>query len=83
MDLNIIYKEVAKDLDINEEDIKAVYQSIFKYIKGILITLPLAKINDKQQLSSLKTNFNINGLCKLFINYYRLKQINKNNGKYK
>ena len=49
MDLNIIYKEVAKDLDINEEDIKAVYQSIFKYIKGILITLPLEKINDKQK----------------------------------
>lgn len=83
MNLDTIYKEVAKDINVDEKDVKAVYQSIFQFIKGILPTLPLQEITDKQQLQSFKNSFNINGLCKLFINFYKLTKINKyKNGKY-
>lgn len=63
-----IVKQVAEELHLPEELVDKAYKGFWIFIRDSIQKLPLKEIEDKD-FSSLKTNFNIPSLGKLYCNY--------------
>lgn len=63
-----IVKQVAEELHLPEELVDKAYKGFWIFIRDSIQKLPLKEIEDKD-FSSLKTNFNIPSLGKLYCSY--------------
>lgn len=72
--LDIIYEKVAKELNINSNRVKEVYNAYWKTIKQHIESLPLKTI-DIDKFNELQPNINIYHLGKLYITYDRFKKL--------
>lgn len=64
--LNEIYEQVAKDLGLEPEVVKAAYQSQWQFIRNTIEALPLKGELSEEEFSQLRTSFNIPSLGKLY-----------------
>lgn len=64
--LNEIYEQVAKDLGLEPEVVKAAYQSQWQFIRNTIEALPLKEELSEEEFSQLRTSFNIPSLGKLY-----------------
>lgn len=66
-----IISKVSKDLNISEEVVDYAYKSYWNFIKQTIQKLPLKEDIDEKEFSSLRTNFNIPSLGKLYLTWDR------------
>lgn len=64
--LNEIYEQVAKDLGLEPEVVKAAYQSQWQFIRNTIEALPLKEELSEEEFSQLRTSFNVPSLGKLY-----------------
>lgn len=64
--LNEIYEQVAKDLGLEPEVVKAAYRSQWQFIRNTIEALPLKEELSEEEFSQLRTSFNIPSLGKLY-----------------
>lgn len=67
---------VANRLNIPEDVVKAVYRAYWEFIKVTITELPLESVGSEEDLSRLRTSFNIKFLGKLHTDYKRVKYVN-------
>ena len=77
MILSNIFKKVAKELGIPEDEVSNAYSFYFKFIRDKIKELPLDKDLTGEEFRSLKTDFNISGLGKFRCTYKRYRGIKK------
>lgn len=84
---NEIYRQVAKDLNIDVSLVKEIYIAYWQYIKDSIQQLPLKENITEKEFNKLRTHFNISSLGHLSCSYRRMlgvkKMINYNNERYK
>lgn len=68
--------KVAHKLNIPVEQAEAIYKSYWKYIKFQIEALDFSNV-DEQKLASMRTNFNIPYIGKLYTNIEKINLINK------
>lgn len=67
--MNNIYKEVAKDLGVNEDVVKDVFVTTWNFIKEKIGDLPLTEEISEDDFNKMKTAFVLPGLGMLGCNY--------------
>lgn len=72
-----ILKRVSAEVNLPEDVVECAYKSFFEYIRGCIEILPLKDNLSQEEFDSLKTNFNIPSLGKLYCNYDKYKGIKK------
>lgn len=70
-----VCKRVAKELNIPEEVVRAVYSSYWEFIKKTIKEIPLKTDMTEEEFSQYKTNFNLPSLGKFYCDYKRYKNI--------
>lgn len=75
MSLEIMKRQVSKELDIPYEVVNKAYNSFWQFIRSTIVKLPLKEELTEDQFNQLKTNFNIPSLGKLNCTYGRYKAI--------
>lgn len=75
MSLEIMKRQVSKELDIPYEVVNKAYNSFWQFIRSTIVKLPLKEELTEDQFNQLKTNFNIPSLGKLNCTYDRYKAI--------
>lgn len=71
-----IIADIAKEYEIEPKEIEKILISPYKMMKEKIIALELrGKTFDECQ--DMKTNFNIPGMCKIYLNEYKLNELNK------
>lgn len=76
MRLNEMIEKVADDMGMPSEKVHKIYYSYWKFIKTTIESLPLKKDLKFDEFMSLRTNFNIPRIGKLYCtvdDYYRIK----------
>lgn len=71
MKIDPIYKRVSEETGIQEDVIKAAYNSFWKFIRKTISALPLKEDLSEEEFKRLRTNFNIPSLGKLCCTYDR------------
>lgn len=74
--LNSAITNVAHKLNIPVEQAEAIYKSYWKYIRSHIESLDFSNM-DEQKLASMRTNFNIPYIGKLYTDINRINLINK------
>ena len=69
-----IFKEVAVELGMSEDDVHTVYHSFWKTVKLKLGSLQLKGDMTQEEFDKLKTSFNIPKIGKLFCTYERYRR---------
>lgn len=84
---NEIYRQVAKDLNLDVSLVKEIYIAYWQYIKDSIQQLPLKENITEEEFNKLRTHINISSLGHLSCSYRRMlgvkKMINYNNERYK
>lgn len=70
-----IIQEVSKDTEIPIEIVDKTYKAFWLYIKESIKKLPLKEDLNEEDFNSLKPNFNIPSLGKLYCTYSRYKGV--------
>lgn len=82
-----IYKKVAKQLQLNDKDVKQVYLAYWAYIKDHIQQLPLKENITEEDFNKLRTHINISSLGHLSCSYRRMLNVKnwheKKNERYK
>ena len=74
--LEKIIADIAKENNIEQSEVELILISPYKYMRDIITKLEIrGKTYD--ELEGIKSNFNMPGLFKLYLNEYRLNHINK------
>ena len=60
---------------VEESDVEDVVDSMYEFVKNTVESIEFADM-DLEQFEKSKKNFNIPGLCKLFVSTKRFKKIN-------
>ena len=66
-----IILDVSRNLDISPDVIEKVYKAYWSFIKETIQALPLKDNLSEEEFSTLKTNFNVPSLGKLYITWNR------------
>jgi len=78
--LKAIYKKVAKKHNLTVQEVEAINESQFKFIRETMRGIDFKKM-DGSNWDQFKTNFNLKYLGKLYINPFTVfKNNNKRNG---
>lgn len=77
MTLEDIYAKVSEELNIPVEDVKAIYNSFWSFIRETIKQLPLKEDLTDEEFNKLRTNFNIPSVGKLGCSLDRYKKIKK------
>lgn len=72
-----VYQEVAKHLNLNEEDVKEAYEIYWEFIRDKIESLPLKEDLTEEEFSKLRTSVNIPSLGKIGCSYQRYLNIKK------
>ena len=75
--MNDIYKKVGKQVGLDSETIRQIYESYWTFIRNTIEKMTLEQDISIQEFENMKTSFSIPSLGKLFIPYFKLKAINK------
>ena len=79
-----IIDKLSYELNLPKKTIENTYLSYWKYIKNTIEKLPLKDNLTKEEFNSLKVNFNIPFMGKLFCTYDRWKKLKElDNDKHK
>lgn len=70
-----VCKQVAEELNIPEEVVKAAFNSSWEFIKKKISEIPLKTEMTEEEFSNYKTNFNLPSLGKFYCNYKRYRTI--------
>ena len=70
-----VCKEVAKELNIPEEVVKAAFVSSWEFIKKKIGEIPLKTEMTEEEFSKYRTNFNLPSLGKFYCDYERYRII--------
>lgn len=70
-----VCKQVAKELNIPEEVVKAAYIASWKFIRETIRDIPLKTDMTEEEFSNYRTNFNLPSLGKFYCTYDRYKII--------
>lgn len=66
-----IILDVSRNLDISPDVIEKVYKAYWSFIKETIQALPLKDNLSEEEFSTLKTNFNVPSLGKLYVTWNR------------
>jgi hypothetical protein len=66
--LNQVIKKTATDYNLPVDTVKDIYYSYWQFIRKKITELPLSEV-DEEQFKSLRTNFNIPFIGKLYTGY--------------
>lgn len=69
--LSNVYKKVALELGLNENDVKEAYNLYWDYFRKSIESLPLKENLNEEGFNSLKTSFNVPSLGKFYCTYDR------------
>jgi hypothetical protein len=72
MSYNIIFNEVAKELNIPVEVVNRAYKSYWEFIRKTIQDLPLKDDLTEDDFSKIRTNFNIPSIGKLCCTYDKM-----------
>lgn len=75
MSYNIIFNEVAKELNIPVEVVNRAYKSYWEFIRKTIQDLPLKDDLTEDDFSKIRTNFNIPSIGKLCCTYDKMLRI--------
>lgn len=70
-----ILKELENTYNLSREEVLEIINSPFSFIRGITKNLNFETVDTEDELNSLKTNFNIPRIGKLYANIYNIKRI--------
>lgn len=65
-----IYKKVAKDFNLDSEEVEKLYKELWNFIKEKIENLPLKETLTEEEFNKLRTSFNIPSLGKLYCDYF-------------
>ncbi len=77
--LQKIYKKVAEAHNLTIQEVKAINESQFKFIRETMRSIDFKEM-DESNWENFKTNFNLKYLGKLYINPFTVFKNNKKNG---
>ena len=66
-----IILDVSRNLDISPDVVEKVYKAYWSFIKETIQALPLKDNLSEEEFSTLKTNFNVPSLGKLYVTWNR------------
>lgn len=72
--LNEIYDQVAKELGLESEVVKAAYQAQWQFIRNTIEELPLKEELSEEEFSRLRTSFNLPSLGKIYTTNEKVKR---------
>lgn len=72
MNYSEIVSAVSKELDIPIEVVDLAYKSYWKFIRQTIQELPLKEDISEEEFKTLRTNFNIPSLGKMFCTFDRM-----------
>lgn len=72
-----VVEEVSKDLNIDLDVVKYAYKSMFEFIREKATQLPFKEKLSEEEFNSLRTNFNIPSIGKLYCTYDRYMGVRK------
>lgn len=78
MNLNDIYKEVAKEFNIDEKIVKTLYTNMWEFIRVTITNMNIENIDD---IESLKSSFSLHKLGKLHLSKNRINKLKELYGK--
>lgn len=67
--------EVSNKLNLPLEVVKEAYESYWKFMRSLIVELPLKEDISEEEFNKLRTNFNIPSIGKLYCTYPRYKAI--------
>jgi hypothetical protein len=70
-----VCKQVAKELNLPEEVVKAAFDSYWEFIRKTISEIPLKTEMTEEEFSKYKTNFNLPSLGKFYCDYNRYRTI--------
>jgi hypothetical protein len=74
--LETIINDLAKEYDVEPKEIEKVLIAPYKMMKEKIQALEL-KGKLYEECEGMKTNFNIPGMCKIYLNEYKINDLNK------
>lgn len=84
--LSRIMNEVAEENNIPREEVEAIYNNMFRFVRSKLEAIDFSDVENEVDLRKKKVNFNIPRLFKLYTNIgrvnYARKSIAEKNSKY-
>ncbi len=75
MTYNQIIEEASRQLNLPKDFVNTVYKSFWQFIKYHIEHLPLDEDLSEEQFNSLRTNFNVPSLGKMYCIYDKYKII--------
>lgn len=76
-ELDRIIEQSSEELGIPFEVCKKAYQSVFRFIKEHIESLPLKDTLSEEEFNKLRTNFNIPSVGKLTCSWKRYQNVKK------
>ena len=70
--LDVIYKEVAKELGLSGSAVKAAYNSYWAFVRETASSLPLDDCHDEESFRKLRASFYVTGLGILRVTWPRM-----------
>lgn len=75
--IETIINQVAKELEVDPKEVERILVSPYKMMKETIQVLEL-KGKTYDECDQMKTNFNMPGLFKLYLNEYKINELNRN-----
>ena len=63
-----VWKEISLEYGLTMSQITEIWTNMFRFIRSKAVRLELNGITSNRELSSLKSNFNLPGLAKMYLN---------------
>lgn len=75
--LKRIINEVKRKYNLTDEQVIEIFESQFDFIRTMIEKIEFKEVKSEEELSKIKTNFNVPGLFKLYANKKILLKLNK------